>query len=323
MEHSPQKVQIVLFSILAAWFSAFAAPAEAAEGVKISLNPTRFEFRTYAGQKVTGTLKFWNGTDDYMDVTLQAEDFAPEGESGHIKVGAAADPARSLKTWITPKLPSLIVFPKQNIQLDFTVNVPENAPPGSYWGAISVRALPPKTGEGSAIMPEVASIVLLQVNGDADERLSLESFSSPKLVDSPPVALASRFRNEGNTYLKPEGKVEIKNLFGKVVATAPLEGENVLPGAIRRIDTSLGQGFWLGRYTASLEAEYGNAPTPSSPPPRAGGGITPMLTAKTTFWAVPWRSAGPTALVWLGLVALIVWKRKNIKAAMCGFREAE
>jgi len=295
--------------VLLVWLLAIARPVHAAEGVKISLNPARFEFRTYAGQQVTGTLKFWNGTDTLLNIMLQPQDFTPQDEYGHVTVGVNGNPARSLKNWITPKWPSLFVYPMQSIQLDFTVKVPDNVPPGTYWGAISVDAVPPDGREGPAIMPSVASIILLQVNGDAHEQLALERFAGPKLVDSPPVTLTALFRNDGDVYLKPEGSVEIKNLLGKVVSTAPLEGENVLPGAVRSMKALAVQGLWFGRYSAELDATYGQDKR--------------KLSAMTWFWVIPWKSAGPTVLLWSGFAAFLIWKRKNIKPAFRGFKDAE
>ena len=54
-----------------------------------------------------------------------------------------------------------------------------------------------------------------------------------------------------------------------------------------------------------------------------GGSGKKTLNGETHFWVVPWKSTGPTALVYLALAALIVWKRNNIKAAFRGFRDAK
>ena len=48
-------------------------------------------------------------------------------------------------------------------------------------------------------------------------------------------------------------------MFGALVATATLPVRNVLPGVVRKIGTSVGEGFWLGRYTVYLRAKYGDA----------------------------------------------------------------
>ena len=76
----------------------------------------------------------------------------------------------------------------------------------------------------------------------------------------------------------PQGTIEVRNLFGSLVATGTLPVRNVLPGVVRKIGTSVGEGFWLGRYSVLLRARYG-----------AGG---EELVAKTIVWVVPWRTQG-------------------------------
>jgi len=90
----------------------------------------------------------------------------------------------------------------------------------------------------------------------------------------------------------PLGDIEVRNMFGRLVATGTLPVRNVLPGVVRKIGTSVGagEGFWLGRYTVLLSATYGDAGQ--------------ILTAKRIIWVVPWRRYG----LWLlGALALLIW----------------
>ncbi|MFZ0862763.1 MAG: hypothetical protein WCA27_13120 [Candidatus Sulfotelmatobacter sp.] len=90
-------------------------------------------------------------------------------------------------------------------------------------------------------------------------------------------------------------------MLGWLVATATLPVRNVLPGAIRKVAASVGGGLWLGRYTVSLHATYGDAGT--------------ALAAERTVWVVPWRTQGWKALLALLLIAFVVWKRRNFGMA--------
>src|SRR5438132_7266173 len=47
--------------------------------------------------------------------------------------------------------------------------------------------------------------------------------------------IEARFRNEGTVHEAPQGTIEVRNLFGSVVATGTLPVRNVLPGVVRRI----------------------------------------------------------------------------------------
>lgn len=114
--------------------------------------------------------------------------------------------------------------------------------------------------------------------GDVKEKLFLESFTAPRFAESPPLALEARFKNEGTVHEAPTGDVEVRNMFGGLVATGTLPERNVLPGAVRKVEASVGEGLWLGRYTVLLRAKYGDAGQ--------------ELYSQEKIWVVPWRTQG-------------------------------
>jgi len=267
----------------------------------VAINPTRIEFTASPGQKLAGSFKFWNGTDNLLPVHLEATDFAPQDEEGHILVEGGEDRASSLKDWVHPTYPDLTVFPKQEITLDFSIDVPVYADPGSHWGTVLVVTVPVSSGNGAAIQSRIALLLLVRVLGDVREQMTLESFSAPRFLQGPPVVVAARFRNEGTVHEAPVADIEIRNMFGTLVATGTLPMRNVLPGAVRKIEESVeesvGQGLWLGRYTATLRASYGDG--------------TQILTAKEIIWVVPWKQYGVHFLVGMAITAFVVWKRRR------------
>jgi hypothetical protein len=78
--------------------------------------------------------------------------------------------ANSLRTWVKPVIPDLYVAPKQEIALDFTIDVPMNADPGSHWGTLLRLRVPFPTRKlvkksylgGKLIRPEGKSDGVLQ-----------------------------------------------------------------------------------------------------------------------------------------------------------------
>ena len=71
----------------------------------------------------------------------------------------------------------------------------------------------------------------------------------------------------------PVGNIEVRNIFGSLVATGTLPVRNVLPGVARKIEASVGEGFWFGRYTVLFNATYGDKGE--------------KLSATRTIWIVP------------------------------------
>jgi len=240
---------------------------------------------------------FWNGTDEFLPVSLAAADFVPSDEEGHVTVGGSVPEGNSLKEWIHPEFPQVAVAPKTEFEFRFSVDVPKNADPGTHYGVLLVSTAPATQGAGASVQAKIGPIILVKVAGDVKEQLTLESLSAPRFLDSPPIGLEARFKNEGTVHEAPQGTIEVRNLFDLLVATGTLPERNVLPGAARKIEASVGEGFWLGRYTVYLHATYGEDNT--------------ELDAKKTVWIVPWRTQGWKALLALGfLIWLIVARRR-------------
>ena len=143
--------------------------------------------------------------------------------------GEVEDAVNSLKNWVKPVYPDVVVFPKQEIALDFTIDVPPNADPGSHWGGVLVRTAPFFTGGGAAIQTRVGTIVLLRVSGEAKEKLAV-----------------------------------------------------------------------------LLRATYGDA--------------VQELSARRVIWVVPWRSQGWKLLLGIGVLAIVIWKRRRFGRAWYALR---
>jgi hypothetical protein len=138
------------------------------------------------------------------------------------------------------------------------MDVPKNADPGTHYGVLLVSTAPVSQAAGPAVQTKIGPIILVKVGGAVKERFTLESFSAPTFLDSPSMSFAARFRNEGTVHLAPAGDIEVRNMLGWLVATGTLPQRNVLPGAVRSIETSVGaEGVWLGRYAVSLRSTYG------------------------------------------------------------------
>lgn len=144
-------------------------------------------------------------------------------------------------------------------------------------------------------------IIYVRVSGDAQEKLTIENISVPRFSDSPPISVDARFRDDGTVHEAAAGTIDVRNMFGELVATGTLPVRNVLPGAVRKIVTQVGEGgLWFGRYTVLLHASYGNKGE--------------VLEASALVWIVPWKEYGLWVLVGLGFMAFLVTRRKRLPA---------
>lgn len=273
-----------------------------AQSLPVAISPTRLEFTAAPGETLTGSLKFWNGSDVLLPIHLEASDVAQQDEEGHAQVGGESA-ANSLAAWVMPALSDLAVAPKEQITLDFSIDVPVNADPGTHWGALLVITAPQEQARGAAVQTRTGVILLVRVLGDVTEKLALESFGLPRFVEAPPIALEARFRNEGTVHEAPEGMIEVRNMFGSLVATGTLPVRNVLPDAVRKVSTTVGSGTWFGRYAVTLRATYGDT------------GET--LLASAYVWVVPWKTYGPWVF---GIIAILAAILLEPKRALLAFR---
>jgi hypothetical protein len=297
---SSTKCNLSLACALAGLFLLPAPYSASAGSLPVAINPVRIEIEAPPGAHLTQAVKFWNGTDGELPIHVAASDVAQQDEEGHAAV-ASEDAANSLKSWITAAIPDLNVFPQTEISLDFSIDVPPNADPGSHWGALLIHTAPQFSGEGAAVQVNIGTIILVRVLGEAKEKLELESFSGPRFLESPPVELEARFRNEGTVHEQPHGDIEVRNMFGSLVATGTLSLRNVLPGTVRQINTSVGEGLWLGRYTVKLTASYGDEKQ--------------VLTVQRVLWVVPWKTQGWKVLLFVGFALWVVKARRRFRRA--------
>ncbi len=274
--------------------SALAAP------LPVAVNPTRIEITASRGDQIDSSFKLWNGSDTDLPVHLQGTDIGPQDEEGHATV-EREDATNSLKAWLKPAYPDLNVAPKQEITLPFSVDIPANADPGTHWGALLAITAAVAQSNGTAINVRTGVILLVHVSGPVTEKLTLESFTAPRFTESPPIALEARFKNEGTVHEAPSGSIEVRNMFGELVATGTVPVRNVLPGVVRKVEASVGDGLWFGRYTVLLHATYGDNGQ--------------ELGVRQYVWVVPWRTQGWKALLGIGVLAFVIWKRRNFGRA--------
>jgi len=247
-------------------------------------------------------------------VSSVVNDFTAYGEDGTPKIilDETEPNPYSLKGWVS-YFPDLTLKSKEIKNLPVTITVPEDAAPGGYYGVVRFTATPPELkGTGVSLSASLGALILLRVNGDVKESLSIESFTASQagksgtLFESAPIQFIERLKNSGNIHEQPTGQIIINDMFNKKVAVlnVNLSLNNILPQSIRKFDqpldsTVIGNKMLFGKYTANLSIKYG-----------AKGEV---LTKSIEFWVIPYRLIG-TIIV--GIIVIftglyLVMKRYN------------
>lgn len=276
-------------------------------GRGVTIIPPSFELYANPGDSLTDKLRVRNDSGVETKYSILVEDFKAVGEEGG--VGLVDDPQSnttySLAKWVEPEPKSFTIGSGQEKQINFNINVPKNAEPGGHYGSILVKIGDEGqvANSGASVSSRVGSLILLRVSGNVNEDASVSSFKSDKgYYEKAPVSLALRVKNTGNNHIKPKGTIVITNIFGQKVDQIDLTGKNVLPGAIRKMNTEWKpKGLLANRYTATLVATYGQNDGQS-------------LSGATSFIVFPKYLIAICVIVLIIILAMISGRKKLKKA---------
>lgn len=305
MKHIPATtrltiITIAIISLIGAPFAHAVTPAEAGQALEIA--PPVLNLTADPGQVIDAQIALRDVSPTSLVVTSEVNDFTadPDSENGSPKImlDTTERTPYSLIDWVAP-LPQMTLKSKQVENLPVKITVPANAAPGGYYGTIRFTAKAPDMQEtGVSLSASLGALIMVRVNGDAKESMSLPEFYVSKdgskggFFDSLPIMFTERVKNDGNVFEQPRGNIILKDLFGRTVANinVNLESRNVLPSSIRKFEQEftahdLGNTYMFGPYTAELTLDYGNNHQ--------------KLVGKTSFWIFPWKMI-------LAIIALIV-----------------
>lgn len=315
-----------LVACLALFMVLFSNNVAIAQETGLKLSPARFEELVEPGDVLQKKIKITNQSDAPKTLYAYLRDFKAEGEGGSVKLYIPGTEEGSfLASWINIDVNGVEFKPREEKEVSFTIVVPDSAGPGGYYGAILFGPDAPKLdinsedkGAGMSIVHQVASLILLQVNGDVNETAQVREFNTNKDFYNTPfdVDFTVRIENNGNVHVKPQGSISVENMFGKEVANVIVNdgGSNVLPGLIRVLNEKWSDDMGFGRYKATLGLTYGTSA-------KIGGEGKKTLFGEKYFWIIPWGIVGPVLTVFGILVVLLIifvkfYKNKAIKKAM-------
>ncbi len=277
---------------LFALFLLFSLWLPQADALKIT--PTIKEFSGRPGDAVSGVVQLENDTNEKLLFGVEVVDASPSQDESGFATYSAKNDTSTLANWITVRGDNKVeILPGESKGIQYVIAIPQDAPPGGHFAAIKVASFAPGVESGAGISSAMATNIALDVEGSVLEKGDIVSFATADgktNYDKLPIGFVTRINNGGNRHFKPQGSIEIKNMFGGVVASLPLNqtngGGNVLPRSTREFKNEWLGEFAFGKYTAILTVNLGGAG---------------QKTATLELWVMP---AGLLVL-WL-IIALII-----------------
>lgn len=293
----------LLASVLIPGCSAFAESPVSNNGQALEIGPTVVVLNANPGETVTADIKIRNVSSGNLIIQGEINDFVASGEDGTPKILLDETEVKnnpySIQSWISP-LPALELVPKQIETQSVIISIPSNAAPGGYYGVVRFTSTPPELdGTGVSLSASLGSLILLKVNGEVTEKLSVADFyatqndgSSKSLFETAPIQFVARIKNEGNIHETPTGQITVTDMFNNKIAAVNvnLGTNNVLPNSIRKFEQPLdssviGNKMLFGRYNATLKLTY--------------GANNKEITQTIEFWVIPYTLI---ATIIIGLV---------------------
>jgi hypothetical protein len=291
---------LIVMSVLPA--SAATTPTSVGSGLKIS--PVVTNLTVDAGQTQDVIVYVQNVTSATITVQALVNDFTDNNnETGtpDLLLNNQFAPTHSLKRFVAP-IGNVTLLPGQQKSVTVEINIPSGNSGGGYYGAI--RFVPVSTNSGGTVSltASLASLILVKVPGTYKESVDLLSFdaensggSSVLFTSNKSLVAAARFQNTGAVQEQPFGKVLLES-GNKVLASYEINNTNprgnVLPNSIRKFTVNLNKVGAFGQFTLIGNFGYGTNGQ--------------LLSAKTTFYVIPYPIIGLIILIILIILFLIV-----------------
>ncbi len=266
------------------------APLSALAQNKVSFNlsPTTIEDKVEPGTEHSYSVRIENRGDQGTTLYPVARNISTIGADHQPVYMEGADVnATELASWITYDESVLDVPAGKGAVLHFTIKFPADARPGSHLAGLFLTQKPPDNlKEGSAVGFDIGAILHFQMKGDIVEDTRMRGFRTDKLIyGSANVVFSVEAENKGNTLSRPQGLIDITDMFGKKVESLPVNETAyvISPNATGKYDVNWSpDGFVIGHFEAVVALAV----------PLVDGG-NQTISSVTSFWILPMNIIGP------------------------------
>lgn len=304
-------VSLVGVAMTTTSFAQTDSDATTANSLKVS--PLRTDISADPGETKVVKITIGNPTSSAVSVRPVQNDFVADGEDGTpalILEESEYASSHSLKQFLQP-LDSFTLEGGESKTIEATIVVPENAEAGGYFGAVRFMPTSPDEGGQVNLSASVASLILLTVNGDAPEKLTLTDFtvqqqgrSATFFTTGDNMSISIRFKNEGNLQAGPFGNISVTK-GGEVLYQTEFNNSDprgmVLPDSARRWSESIENISGFGKYTVSAVFTYGSN--------------NQTIEVTKSFWVIPLPiiiSAIAILILIIGaIIGLVLYRRRR------------
>lgn len=234
--------------------------ANAQVGAEIS--PANAQFSGKPGQTLTGAITVRNPTHAPVSLEVVPSDFVLTPDNRINPLPVSTLPA-SLASWLDLGVSAVDLAPGASRQYNYSITVPATAAPGTHWGAILFRTATTtqkgSSGVGMQVRAQVAFIVVVDIapltKSGKVTGVTLGPAKAPGASGTQTVTVS--FQNTGDSYLRLEGRVELRKPDGTLVQTLSIAPTPSFPQELSNIPVKVGKPLAAGTYLATAILDYG------------------------------------------------------------------
>lgn len=270
-----------------------------------------FAYSATPGAAVADNVAVLNYSDKPVTFKLYASD-AFNTSSGGFDLLAGDKQAKDVGSWIKLARNQVTVPSRGTAIVPFSLAVPGIVTPGDHVGGI-VASVPTEVKDPSGnvikVDQRVGLRVYLRVAGELHPELKLEDVSLQYRGTLNPfgrggLTIKYTVRNVGNVRLAAKQAVRLGNLFGTSLRDSTVALPELLPGNAYNVEVPVKEILPALRTSATITVDPMAMPGDKDPK------LFPV-SAKLTFWAIPWTLLVLLVVLVAGIVATLHLRRSN------------
>ncbi len=210
-------IAAVLFSII------FFRPALAAEKKNSSLevSPAYIDVSLEKPDEVQKIeIVFTNHSASALTLQIFPIDFKQADDFGAIQMLMnSGSYSYSLSSFLSLEADTVLLDAGQKKSFMVTIKNRDDLSPGGHYAAVVAKVINPNQTEAPTVSPAVSSLILLRKLGGERFNLSLKDVNWPdnSIVFEFPREINLTFQNEGNIHVIPYGRIDITDMFGRLI----------------------------------------------------------------------------------------------------------
>lgn len=240
------------------WMAALLLPllSWSAAQVTVGVDPIAKLFTATPGQSITQVLNIYNPNKVAAKIrvigSLSDMNMSEIGQISYLPAGTVKE---SLAGWTTFSPSEISLGSEDTAQVRYTIQVPADATPGTHWAMLMFEAQDPNPTPGKSLATlrmRVAHTVYVNVAPTKKSGEISGIFENVPSVPNASYDLGVQYNNTGNVATGVQGRVEIRDATGTLVANLTIPLEVSLPGRSLFLKTSWSGPVPKGQYSALI-----------------------------------------------------------------------